>query len=77
MQVDTKSAPLSYTEAIGEGVRFYQFTAIDEYSRKRYIEGYPDNSSYSAAQFIQKAAKYFVFLLNVYKRTTNRYYKVI
>ena len=72
VQVDTKFVPLSCTEAIGDGVRFYQFTAIEEYSRKRYIEGYPDKSSYSAAQFIQKAAKYFVSLLNVYKLTTNR-----
>ena len=49
VQVDTKSVPLSYTEVIGEGMRFYQFTAIDEYRRKRYLDGYPDNSSYSAA----------------------------
>lgn len=53
--------PQTCTQAMGKGTQLYQFTAIDEYSRKRYLEGFGDNSSYSAAVFVQNAVKYFKF----------------
>ena len=53
--------PQACAQAIGKGTQLYQFTAIDEYSRKRYLEGFSDNSSYSAAIFARNAARYFRF----------------
>ena len=61
IQVDVKYVPQACTQAMGKGTRLYQFTAIDEYSRKRYLEGFSDNSSYSASIFARNAARYFGF----------------
>ena len=61
IQIDVKYVPQTCTQAMGKGTQLYQFTAIDEYSRKRYLEGFGDNSSYSAAVFVQNAVKYFKF----------------
>ena len=38
-------------EATGE--KFYQYTAIDEYSRFRYIEAFKEQSTYSSAVFVE------------------------
>lgn len=61
IQIDVKYVPQACTQAMGKGTRLYQFTAIDEYSRKRYLEGFSDNSSYSASIFARNAARYFGF----------------
>ena len=61
VQIDVKYVPQACTQAMGKGTRLYQFTAIDEYSRKRYLEGFSDNSSYSASIFARNAARYFGF----------------
>lgn len=61
IQVDCKYVPLECTKAIGEGVRLFQFTAIDEYSRQRYLEAFEDNNSYSAAIFIEHAIAFFKY----------------
>ena len=61
IQIDTKYVPLECTKALGNQTRFYQFTAIDEFSRERYIEGFADNSSYSAAIFLEHALNYFKY----------------
>lgn len=36
-----------------KGKRFYQYTAIDEYSRWRYVEAFEEHSTYSSAVFLQ------------------------
>ena len=41
--------------------KFYQFTAIDEYSRFRFLAAFKDESSYSAAQFVKMLVKAFPF----------------
>jgi len=61
VQVDVKFVPRECMKGIEFGERLYQFTAIDEYSRQRYLEGFKDNSSYSAARFIVNATRYFGF----------------
>ncbi len=61
VQIDVKFVPQQCTKAMGKGTKLYQFTAIDEYSRKRYLEGFSDNSSYSAARFVFNVVKYFGF----------------
>jgi len=57
VQIDVKFVPLACIAAKGE--RYYQFTAIDEYSRLRYLEAFPEHSTYSAAIFLKNAAAFF------------------
>ncbi len=40
------------------GEKFYQFTAIDEYSRFRYLAAFKDQSSYSASEFVKRQQKF-------------------
>ncbi len=58
IQIDVKFCPRSCIKT-EEPEKFYQFTAIDEYSRLRYIEAFQDNSSYSAKVFLRNALEYF------------------
>lgn len=61
VQVDVKFVPKECCKGLREGEKLYQFTAIDEYSRQRYLEGFSDNTSYSATVFIRNAVKFFDF----------------
>ena len=44
-----------------KGEKFYQYTAIDEYSRFRYVEAFQEHSSYSSAVFLEHMLKAFKF----------------
>lgn len=44
-----------------KGHKFYQYTAIDEYSRFRYLEAFEEHSSYSSAVFVEHLIKKFPF----------------
>lgn len=57
VQIDVKFVPLACITTKGE--RYFQFTAIDEYSRLRYLEAFEENSTYSSAVFLKKAAAFF------------------
>ena len=48
---------------VGEaaGKNFYQYTAIDEYSRFRYLEAFEEHSTYSSAVFLDHLMKAFPF----------------
>ena len=46
VQVDVKFVPAICLVGKAEGKRFYQYTAIDEYSRFRYLEAFEEHSSY-------------------------------
>ena len=61
VQVDVKHVPASCLVGAAEGEKYYQFTAIDEYSRFRYLEGFKDNSSFSASEFLKHLCKKFPF----------------
>ncbi len=61
VQIDVKFVPQACTQAMGPGTQLYQFTAIDEYSRQRYLKGFSDNSSYSAMVFLKEALRFFKF----------------
>ena len=39
--------------------RLYQYTAIDEYTRLRYLGAYPEQSTYSSADFLEKMTAWF------------------
>ena len=59
-QVDVKFVPsacLKNSKVIGK--QFFQYTAIDEYSRWRFVEAFEEHSTYSSAQFVEHLVKAF------------------
>ena len=44
-----------------KGKKFYQYTAIDEYLRFRYLEAFEEHSTYSSAIFLEHLIKKFPF----------------
>lgn len=61
VQIDVKVVPSACIVGDAEGQRFYQYTAIDEYSRFRYLEAFKEQSSYSSAIFVENLLKKFPF----------------
>ena len=61
VQIDVKVVPSSCLVGEAEGEKFYQYTAIDEYSRFRYIAPFKEQSSYSSMQFLNQLVKAFKF----------------
>ena len=60
IQVDVKFVPsacLQNSQVIGK--QFFQYTAIDEYSRWRFVEAFEEHSTYSSAQFVDHLVKAF------------------
>lgn len=61
VQVDVKFVPSACVVGEADGKKFYQYTAIDEYSRFRYIEAFKEHSSYSSAIFLEHMLNAFTF----------------
>ena len=61
VQIDVKFVPAACIVGEAKGQNFYQYTAIDEYSRFRYLEAFPEHSSYSSAVFLEHLQKRFPF----------------
>lgn len=61
IQIDVKFVPSSCIVGDAQGEKFYQYTAIDEYSRFRYIEAFKEHSSYSSTVFLENMLKAFPF----------------
>ena len=63
VQIDVKFVPEACIvgEAKAERKKFYQYTAIDEYSRFRYLEAFEEHSSYSSAVFLEHMLQAFKF----------------
>ena len=61
VQIDVKHVPLSCVVGEIKGEKFYQYTAIDEFSRFRYIEAFKEHSTYSSAVFLEHMLKAFPF----------------
>ena len=56
--MDVKQVPQSCM--VGEiGRKYYQYTAIDEYSRLRYLGAFQEHNTYSSAQFLKDAIAWF------------------
>ncbi len=58
IQIDVKFVPRACISST-QSPRMYQFTAMDEYSRLRYIEAFEDNTSYSAKIFLIHTLEHF------------------
>ena len=61
VQIDVKFVPETCVVGDAKGKKFYQYTAIDEYSRFRYLEAFEEHSTYSSAVFLQHLVKKFPF----------------
>lgn len=61
VQIDVKVVPSVCIVGDAKGQKFYQYTAIDEYSRFRYLEAFEEHSSYSSAVFVEHLIKKFPF----------------
>ena len=61
VQIDVKYVPKSCIVGQEKGTQWYQYTFIDEYTRFRYLEAFPDHNTYTSAQFIQHCVKRFPY----------------
>ena len=61
IQIDVKFVPAVCLVNEAKGQKFYQYTAIDEYSRWRFVEAFEEHSSYSSAQFLEHLVKAFPY----------------
>lgn len=59
IQIDVKFVPSACLVNEAAGKKFYQYTAIDEYSRWRFVEAFEEHSSYSSMLFLQHLIKAF------------------
>ena len=63
VQVDVKFVSSSCLVGEAKGKKFYQYTALDEYSRFRYFWAFEEHSSYSSAVFLEHLIKFFPFTI--------------
>ena len=63
IQIDVKYVPNACLVGDAAGQRFYQYTAIDEYSRFRILEAFEEHSTYSSAEFIRHVVKVFPYAI--------------
>lgn len=61
VQIDVKHVPSVCLVGDAAGKKFYQYTAIDEYSRFRYIEAFEECNTYSSAVFLDHMLRAFPF----------------
>ena len=61
MFLDVKFVPDACLFGDAKGKKFYQYTAIDEYSRFRYLEAFEEHSTYTSTVFLHHLLKKFPF----------------
>lgn len=61
VQIDVKYVPEACLVGEAKGRKFYQYTAIDEFSRFRYLEAFEEHSTYSSTFFLEHMLKAFPF----------------
>lgn len=63
VQIDVKEVPFNCLrgKALRDGKRLYQWTAIDECTRLRFVYGYWEHTPENSVDFIRRAQKYFQF----------------
>jgi len=63
IQIDVKYVPKECLSPklleIAPYARFFQYTAIDEYSRFRILEGYDEHDTYSSSLFLKQAVSFY------------------
>ena len=63
VQIDVKFVPQVCIVGQDEPTQWYQYTFIDEYSRFRYLEAFPDHSTYSSSLFIKHCVQRFPYTI--------------
>ncbi|MEO2508084.1 DDE-type integrase/transposase/recombinase [Clostridium paraputrificum] len=61
IQIDVKYVPTCCLVGDLKGTKLYQYTAIDEASRLRYLAFYEEHSTYSSTKFLMECIKFFPF----------------
>ncbi|MDR0897107.1 MAG: DDE-type integrase/transposase/recombinase, partial [Oscillospiraceae bacterium] len=63
VQIDVKVVPYCCLrgDALEYNKRFYQWTAIDECTRERFVYGYEEQTQENSVDFLRRAVKYFKF----------------
>ncbi len=61
VQIDVKHVPSSCVVGDAAGQKFYQSTAIDEFSSLRYLEAFEEASTYTSTVFLEHVIKAFPF----------------
>lgn len=61
IQMDVKYLPKQCLVGSLKGTKLYQYTAIDETTRLRYIAFYEEHSTYSSTCFLEACIKFFPF----------------
>ncbi len=61
IQIDVKVVPTACIASGCEYRRLYQYTALDECTRWRYVAAFPEQSTYSSAQFVEQLIRHFPF----------------
>ena len=62
VQIDVKFVP---SRCVAGDTKYYQYTAIDEYSRLVYREMYEEHSTYSSQDFIRKVIAFYLFKIEL------------
>lgn len=62
-QIDVKFVPKACIVGQEEGVQWYQYTFLDEFSRFRYLEAFQEHSTYSSAVFLRHVVEKFPFAI--------------
>lgn len=57
IQIDVKFVPLRCLT--NKEQKLYQYTAIDEFTRLRFVYGYEEHSTYSSADFLERAIEWY------------------
>lgn len=67
VQIDEKYVPKECMskELKEAGERYYQYTAIDKYTRKRYTYFTKEHSIYELTKFLEKVIKYYEFKIKL------------
>lgn len=61
VQIDVKHVPSACIVGDATGQKFYQYTALDEFSRFRYVEAFPEAGTYSSTVFLEHLLEAFPF----------------
>lgn len=75
VQIDVKHVPTACIVGDAKGQKFYQYTAIDEFSRFRYVEAFDEASTYTSTLFPKSTLKAFPFKVECVQ-TDNRDRKI-
>ena len=76
-QLDVKYVPLECYSGNGPKERYYQYTVIDEASRKRFIRAYKEQSQDSTVDFILRAFKFFGYRPKVIQTDNGQEFRLL